>query len=147
MKFLSILIIFFLFEGSPQWTSDFDKAKTDAVQNNKCIIINFSGSDWCGPCIKLKKEVLDSPEFLEYASKKLALVRADFPRLKRNQLDKKQTAINEGLADKYNQEGKFPLTVLIDAKGTVLKEWDGYPAGITPTLFIQEVEKIVSHRK
>ncbi len=142
MKFLSIFLIILFFEGSPQWTSDFDKAKTEAVQNNKFIVINFSGSDWCGPCIKLKRDILDSPEFLAYASKNLLLVRADFPRLKKNQLDKKQTAINETLAEKYNQEGKFPLTVLIDSKGKVLKEWDGYPAGITIESFVQEIENI-----
>lgn len=47
MKFLSIFLIFFLLEGSPQWGSDFDKAKSDAIQNHKYIVINFSGSDWC----------------------------------------------------------------------------------------------------
>lgn len=147
MKFLSILLTFILFEGSPQWGLDFDKAKNDAVQNHKFIVINFSGSDWCGPCIKLKRDVLDTPEFLEYATKNLALVRADFPRLKKNQLDKKQTALNEALADKYNQEGKFPLTVLVGADGKVLKEWDGYPAGITTDSFVQEIQTIINARK
>lgn len=147
MKFLSILLTFFLLEGSPQWGSDFDKAKTDAVQNHKYIVINFSGSDWCGPCIKLKRDILDTPEFFGFADKNLALVRADFPRLKKNQLDKKQTAMNEALAEKYNQEGKFPLTVLVGADGKVLKEWDGYPAGITTDAFIQEIQSIINARK
>lgn len=147
MKFLSIFLIFFFFEGSPQWGSDFNKAKTEAVQNKKCIVINFSGSDWCGPCIKLKRDILDSPEFLDYATKNLLLVRADFPRLKKNQLDKKQIAINEELAEKYNQEGKFPLTVLVGSDGKVLKEWEGYPAGITTASFIQEIQMIVNDRR
>jgi thioredoxin-related protein len=147
MKLLSIFLTLLFIEGSPQWGSDFDKARTVAVTNNKCIVINFSGSDWCGPCIKLKRVVLDSPEFLAFADKNLELVRADFPRLKKNQLDKKQTALNEALADKYNQEGKFPLTVLVGADGKVLKEWDGYPAGITPESFIQEIQTIVNARK
>lgn len=147
MKFLSIFLIFLLFEGSPQWGSDFDKAKTEAIQNHKFIVINFSGSDWCGPCIKLKRDVLDTPEFLEYANKNLALVRADFPRLKKNQLDKKQTALNEALAEKYNQEGKFPLTVLVGSDGKVLKEWDGYPTGITTESFVQEIQTIINARK
>lgn len=147
MKFLSILLTFFLLEGAPQWGLDFDKAKSDAIQNHKYIVINFSGSDWCGPCIKLKRDILDSPEFLNYATSNLALVRADFPRLKKNQLDKKQTAMNEALAEKYNQEGKFPLTVLVGADGKVLKEWDGYPAGITTETFIQEIQSIINARK
>jgi thiol-disulfide isomerase/thioredoxin len=88
MKFISILLTFLLLEGSPQWGNDFDKAKFDAIQNHKYIVINFSGSDWCGPCIKLTRDILDSPEFLKYATTNLALVRADFPRLKKNQLDK-----------------------------------------------------------
>lgn len=147
MKFLSILLTFFLLEGSTQWGSDFEKAKSDAVQNHKFIVINFSGSDWCGPCIKLKRDVLDTPEFLAFADKNLALVRADFPRLKKNQLAKNQIAMNEALAEKYNQEGKFPLTVLVKADGKILKEWDGYPAGITTDAFIQEIQSIINVRK
>jgi len=147
MKILSILLTFFLLEGSPQWGGDFEKAKADAIQNHKYIIINFSGSDWCGPCIKLKRDILDSPEFLKYATTNLALVRADFPRLKKNQLDKKQTGMNEALAEKYNQEGKFPLTVLVGADGKVLKVWDGYPAGITTNAFIQEIQSLTNARK
>ena len=139
--------MFFLLEGSPQWGNDFDKAKSDAIHNHKYIVINFSGSDWCGPCIKLKRDILDSPEFLNYATTNLALVRADFPRLKKNQLDKKQTGMNEALAEKYNQEGKFPLTVLVGIDGKVLKEWDGYPAGITTDTFIQEIQSIINARK
>ncbi|CAH0994654.1 Disulfide bond reductase DsbH [Emticicia aquatica] len=147
MKFLSIVLTLFFLEGSPQWGSDFGKAKSEAVQNKKCIVINFSGSDWCGPCIKLKRDILDSPEFLDYATQNLVLVRADFPRLKKNQLDKKQIALNEALADKYNQEGKFPLTVLVSPEGKILKEWDGYPAGITTESFLQEIQTILNARK
>jgi thioredoxin-related protein len=147
MKFLSVFLLFFFLEGSPQWGLDFAKAKTEAVQNHKYIVINFSGSDWCGPCIKLKRDILDTPEFLSFADKNLALVRADFPRLKKNQLDKKQTALNEELADKYNKDGKFPLTVLVGADGKVLKEWDGYPAGITADSFVNEIQSIINARK
>ncbi len=147
MKLLSIFLLIFFLEGSTQWGADFEKAKVEAAQNHKYIVINFSGSDWCGPCIKLTREVLETPEFLTFATKNLALVRADFPRLKKNQLDKKQTLHNESLAEKYNQEGKFPLTVLVNADGKVLKEWDGYPAGISPKLFVQEIENIINARK
>lgn len=147
MKLLSIFLTLFFIEGSPLWGSDFDKARADAANNNKFIVINFSGSDWCGPCIKLKRDVLDSPEFLSFAEKNLMLVRADFPRLKKNQLDKKQTALNEALAEKYNQEGKFPFTVLVGADGKMLKEWEGYPAGITPASFMQEIQTIINARK
>ncbi len=51
MKFLSILLTFLVADGSPQWGLDFDKAKAEAVQNHKYIVINFSGSDWCGSAL------------------------------------------------------------------------------------------------
>jgi hypothetical protein len=78
------------------------------------------------PCIKLKKDVFESEEFQAFAEANLVLVRADFPRLKKNQLAKDQQAKNDALAERYNHDGKFPLTVLLNEQGKVLKEWDGY---------------------
>ena len=111
---------------SVEWLANFDKAKDIAARENKFILISFSGSDWCGPCIKMKKEVFESDVFLSIAENQLVLVRADFPRSKKNQLSKEQTKHNEGLAEKYNPLGKFPYTVLLDKDGKVIKEWDGY---------------------
>ena len=70
--------------------------------------------------------VFESEAFLAIAEKQLVLVRSDFPRAKKNQLSKEQTQHNEALAEKYNPEGKFPLTVLLDASGAIIKQWDGY---------------------
>jgi len=122
---LSFKLLFFA-PVSAEWGLDIEKAKQEASSTQKYILLNFCGSDWCGPCIKLKKDIFESEDFQEYASKNLVLIRADFPRLKKNQLDKKQTAHNEALAEKYNPEGKFPLTLLLDANGNVVREWDGY---------------------
>lgn len=108
------------------WLTDWNQAQNKATQENKFILLNFSGSDWCAPCIKMKKEVFESEAFLSIAENELILVRADFPRSKKNQLPKEQIAHNDKLAEKYNASGKFPLTLLIDAKGRVVKEWDGY---------------------
>lgn len=108
------------------WLTDWNQAQNKATQENKFILLNFSGSDWCAPCIKMKKEVFENEAFLSIAENELILVRADFPRSKKNQLPKEQIAHNEKLAEKYNASGKFPLTLLIDAKGKVVKEWDGY---------------------
>lgn len=127
MKVLIISLISFIFFVEPKWGNDFDKAKIESLENKKLILLYFSGSDWCGPCIKLKKDVLETDEFIDFATNKLVLLRADFPRMKKNQLDKVQTQKNEKLAEKYNNKGKFPLTVLLDPSGRVLKEWDGYP--------------------
>lgn len=142
MKTLLIALFAFIVLGSPQWITDMNKAKVDAAAANKMIVLNFSGSDWCGPCIKLKQEVLDSPEFLKYAENELVLVRADFPRQKKNQLDAKQTAHNEMLAEKYNPKGKFPLVVLINSQGKAIKEWEGYPKNMTPTSLIAEIKNL-----
>src|ERR1700754_3454643 len=112
MKLLAIYLLFAL--SSPvSWLGDFSQAKTEAIQKHQLILINFSGSDWCGPCIRLRKEILESDAFVNYASDHLVLVRADFPRQKKNQLSKEQTKLNEALADKYNADGKFPYTLLV----------------------------------
>jgi len=140
MKSIIISLCFLLFFSNPDWTLDFEKAKTEANQSKKYILLNFSGSDWCIPCIKLKKDIFESEIFQKYANENLVLVRADFPRLKKNQLDAKQTAQNEQLAEKYNNQGKFPLTVLIDANGKKVKEWDGYPNTLTSESFINEIQ-------
>ena len=101
-------------------------------------MVNFSGSDWCGPCIRLRKEILESSTFENYAADHLVLVRADFPRQKKNQLSKEQVKRNEDLADKYNSEGKFPYTLLVNENGKILKAWDGFP-NESPDQFISEI--------
>jgi len=122
-----VLMIFIaIITGSVEWLNDIEAAKTIARENHKYILLNFSGSDWCAPCIKMKQEVFENDAFLRIAEKQLVLIRADFPRAKKNQLSKEQQSHNEALAEKYNPAGKFPYTLLLDADGKILKEWDGY---------------------
>jgi thioredoxin-related protein len=142
MKLLLALSIVSLSFLSVDWQTDFNKAKEEASKENKAILINFSGSDWCGPCIRFKKEIFESNAFSDYASGNLILVRADFPRDKKNQLSKEQTAKNDALAEKYNPEGKFPLTVLVSADGKVLKEWEGLPKK-TSDEFVDEIKSVL----
>ena len=78
------LLAIFLFHFLGVWGADFSEAQQIAKQNHKLILLNFSGSDWCGPCIKLKKDVFESAEFQSFAESNLVLLRADFPRLKKN---------------------------------------------------------------
>jgi thioredoxin-related protein len=143
---MKLLIIIFLtlisINSSIEWTTDFSKAITEASTKNKYVLLNFSGSDWCGPCMKLKKEVLDSQDFLKFAETKLILVRADFPRSKKNKLSPELTKHNENLAEKYNKEGKFPLTVLINSEGNVVKSWDGYTSTMTIANMKADIEKV-----
>ncbi len=109
------------------WLNDVEQAKQQASAEHKFILLNFSGSDWCGPCIKMHHDFFDDPDFAKMAGKVLVLVNADFPRQKKNQLGKFFQQQNDRLADKYNPAGIFPLTLLLDAKGNVVKTWEGYP--------------------
>ncbi|MFN8355988.1 MAG: thioredoxin family protein [Spirosomataceae bacterium] len=136
----AILLFCFVVVSSGQWGTDFKHAKDEAHQAHKLILLNFSGSDWCGPCIKLKRDILDNEEFLQFAQNKLVLVRADFPRNKKNQLSPEITSHNEALAEIYNKEGKFPYTVLLNADGEVLKEWDGFPKSLSITSLMEDIE-------
>ncbi len=139
MKLLITLLIATVVTAPATWLTDFESARTTAAKDQKAILLNFSGSDWCGPCIMMKKQVFESEPFQAYATDHLVLVRADFPRQKKNQLDKAQTERNEALAERFNPEGKFPFTVLLTAEGKVLKKWDGY-AKQSPDQFIADVE-------
>ncbi len=137
MNYLSLLLLLSL--TSSTWLTDFQKGKTEAVASNKLIVLNFSGSDWCGPCIRLKKEIFESEAFENYSSEKLVLVNADFPRYKKNQLSNEQVKENEALAEKYNSTGRFPFTILLDSNGKVLKQWDGLPDE-TAEKFVDEIK-------
>lgn len=123
----------------PEWSTDFSSAQKKAKEENKYILLNFSGSDWCIPCIRMHKEVFDSKEFEDLAKDKLVLVKADFPRLKKNKLSKEQTKQNKELADRYNKEGSFPLTLLLDKEGRIVKRWDGYP-DMKPAQFVEAIK-------
>lgn len=139
MKTLFLFISMMIFTGSTvDWPTNMQNAQVQAKAEKKKILLNFSGSDWCGPCIKLKKNIFESETFKTYSDKNLVLVHADFPRKKKNQLSKEQTVLNEKMAELYNQEGKFPLTVLLDENGKVIKTWDGYPNS-TIDAFIQDI--------
>lgn len=138
MKILSILFLSFILTGNV-WEYDFSVAKTKATEKNGYILINFSGSDWCGPCIRTHKEIFEKDAFVKYAEDHLVLVRADFPRLKKNQLSPDQLKKNNDLAIKYNPDGDFPLTVLLDENGKLIKEWKGFP-NVSPEAFVKQVE-------
>jgi thioredoxin-related protein len=127
MRFFSIFLAGLLLVNSYGWETDFDTARQKAREENKLILLNFSGSDWCGPCIRMKKEIFDDPGFIKFAESGLVLVNADFPRLRKNRLPAVQEKKNDGLAEKYNPQGHFPFTLLLDAAGNVLHKWDGYP--------------------
>ncbi|WBO86162.1 thioredoxin family protein [Hymenobacter yonginensis] len=113
------------------WNTDLTAAMQQAKATNKPVLAVFSGSDWCKPCIMLKQEVFDKPEFEQFAKDRFVLARFDFPRSKKNKLPATQTKINEQAAAQLNKEGAFPLVVLLSPEGKVLAKTGYRPGGAT----------------
>jgi thioredoxin-related protein len=141
MRFIILFLVAAVATSFAQWQPDFPTAQKIAKEEGKLILLNFSGSDWCGPCIRLRKEVLDSETFGKMADSSLVLFNADFPRNKKNQLPKEVQRRNDALADQYNPLGKFPFTLLLTAEGKVIRSWEGYPQN-NSELFIEQVKLI-----
>ena len=108
------------------WLTDLPKAQEQARKEKKMVLMNFTGSDWCGWCMKLKAEVFATKEFGEYATKNLVLVEVDFPR--RKKLSAEQKKANEALQNKYRAEG-FPTVVVLDSTGKEVWKQRGYLPG------------------
>lgn len=102
------------------WMTDVNEAKKIAKEEDRSIVLVFSGSDWCAPCMKLDKQVFSTDEFKQYASENYVLLKADFPQRKKNKLSKQLQEHNSQLAEKYNKSGFFPLVVVLNSKGESL---------------------------
>ncbi len=120
----SLLTSLFLTIGSivmaQSWETSFEVAKSRSAGEGKNIILCFSGSDWCIPCIKLEKTIWESADFAKYAKDHYVLLRADFPKKKANALPKELQEQNDKLAEAYNKQGMFPLVVVLNKNGKVL---------------------------
>jgi len=112
--------------GESGWLHDFEAAKKQAKQENKAIFINFTGSDWCGWCIKLEKEVFQKKEFKDFAKENLVLMEVDFPEKKKQSAEVK--AQNKKLDKEFKIEG-YPTLFLLDAEGKKLTDDIGYREG------------------
>lgn len=126
MKRIYFLMTLFLcltqWINAQEWITDFSKAKEIATQQHKPIILVFQGSDWCAPCIKLEQEVWQTEVFKDYAAAHFVMLKADFPKRKKNALSEKQTEQNKKLAEVYNKNGYFPFVVVLDKNGKTLGE-------------------------
>lgn len=144
MKKIILFVLLFsaTLSFSQNWTTSLEAAKTEAASSNKNILLVFSGSDWCAPCIKLDRTIFQSDVFKAEAEKKWVLLKADFPKKKGNLLSAEQTESNKKLAEKYNKEGNFPLVVLLDATGKVLGII-GYK-NVSPTEYVQLLNAMVN---
>lgn len=127
MKKLIAIVLLLVNIGFAQQTGTFTQKLETAKTENKSVLLYFSGSDWCAPCVKFKKFIVNTPEFQTFATENLVIYNADFPRLSKNKLAKEVEKENETLADKYNSKGIFPLILLLDAEGNVIKKWKEYP--------------------
>lgn len=135
---LQVFLLAAVLSGPIAWHYDLNEAEKLAQNEHRHILLNFSGSDWCGPCIRMHNEIFAGEAFQRMADTSLILVNADFPRMKKDQLPARQQELNDAMADKYNSHGKFPFTVLLTSGGKVLKTWDGFP-NISPEAFAMEV--------
>jgi thioredoxin-related protein len=123
-------------QSAEQWQTDYSAALEQAGRENKMVLLDFTGSDWCGWCIKLKKDTFSRPEFQKFAEGSLVLVELDFPRKKEQSAELKKQ--NQELAEKFGIEG-FPTLVLLDPQGKEAARNVGYlPGG--PEGFVKWVE-------
>lgn len=120
-----MLFTSFSFAGD-KWFNNYDDAQKIASAENKNILLYFSGSDWCRPCILLKKKVFETDEFKKFASEKLVLAMFDFPAKEKNKPGPEQEKHNEKMAELYNPEGNFPQIVLLNKDGKKIVEIVGY---------------------
>ena len=131
-KFLFTMLTFAIIIGTgivhaaaPEgWTTDFDKALAEAKAAKKHVFVLFTGSDWCGWCIKLRKNVLDNKKFKKFAKENLVLVYCDFPAKKK--LPAAEMRKNRALQQRLNAPGGFPGAVVVTPEGKVTGKISGY---------------------
>ncbi len=119
----SLIVITHVSSAAVGWTDNYEKALAQAKTEKKLVLLDFTGSDWCGWCIKLDKEVFSKPAFKTFAKDNLIGVTVDFPQGKK--LPKHTVDQNEKLKKEHQVNG-FPTIVLLDAEGKVLNKWGGY---------------------
>jgi len=125
-----------------EWQTDFGKASAEAKADNKYILMDFSGSDWCGWCMKLDEEVFSKKAFKEFAKSDLVCVIVDFPRAKK--LPAKLTRQNSELQNKYKVHG-YPTVILLSPDGELAATL-GYQEG-GPEKYVEDLKKMIEAHK
>lgn len=143
MKYLVVFLCYCisLCTYGQDWNGSFDEALSNAKRLDKPIVLIFSGSDWCGPCISLDKRIWQSKEFQNYAREHYVLYKADFPRKKNNALEESKVRENKALAEKFNPKGYFPLVVILNKNQNVLGT-TGFKKG-TPANYIAHLNSLI----
>ena len=111
--------------AAAEWETNYAKALAKAKAENRRVLLDFTGSDWCPPCMALRKQVFSNPAFSAYAQKKLILVEVDYPKRKMQSTQLKSQ--NDKLGRQYGINDKvFPTIVLLDSAGKTVREFSGY---------------------
>ncbi len=131
-----------VFASGKGWTTDMDAAMKLSAKTGKMILADFSGSDWCGWCIKLDREVFSKKIFKDFAKDNLILVLVDFPN--RKFISKKQKKQNKILAVKYKISG-YPTVLLLDSKGKLIFK-TGYRSG-GPKKYVELLKSKIPAKK
>jgi thiol-disulfide isomerase/thioredoxin len=119
------------------WTTNYRAALAEAKEQKRHVFLFFTGSDWCGWCMRLNKEILSTPDFARYASEKLVLVEVDFPKGKSQSAEVKSQ--NAALAQRYRVQG-FPTVIVLDGNGRQVGEL-GYQEG-GPGPFVKKLKAL-----
>lgn len=145
LKSLAVLAIStsFALAGGEGWETNWEAAKAKAKAENKPILINLTGSDWCSWCIKIEKEIFSKKEFKDFAAANVILMEADFPKKKKQPEDIKKQ--NAELEKTYLQKG-YPTVLLLDADGKKLSEDLGeLPGG--HEAYITKIKELIAKSK
>ncbi len=112
-------------EATEAWMTDYEAARIKAASEKKPLLLEFTGSDWCPPCMRLNEEVFSQEAFLDYAAEELVIVKLDFPRKKAQSAELK--AQNISLRDQFGIRG-YPTVLLLTAEGKLIDQ-TGYRRG------------------
>ena len=121
------------------WKTDYTAALKQAAAENKYVLVDFSGSDWCGWCMKLDREVFSQKEFIDYAQANLICVLLDFPRGK--ELPKAQQDANQTLLDQYQVQG-FPTVLILNPQGKLVTRTGYQPGG--PAKYVEFIKGVIA---
>jgi thioredoxin-related protein len=125
-------------EPESHWLTDYKKAQQEAKSSNKFLLMEFTGSDWCGPCILLQRQVFSTPEFQDYAKKNFVLLELDFPRTKTQPHE--VVVQNQELANRYGIS-VFPSAIILNGDGKKIGEVLGYDPEGGSRGYVEELEK------
>lgn len=141
MAILIHFIFLFTYTQHPSptlsWHTQLEPAIAEAKSEEKAILMVFSGSDWCKPCIRLKEEVFEQASFATSTQGKFSLLKVDFPRRRKNKLSQEVLDYRASLAERYNPKGYFPWVLILDKEGKKIREIEYKGGGLTS--FLQQL--------